>query len=316
MTAPLRWGILGLARIAVTQLIPAIALSPRARLTAIASLSGKSLPGVTCHDSYQALLADPEVDAIYIPLPNDMHVEWSVKALEAGKHVLCEKPLAWDVAGIDRVIAARDATGLLAAEAFMVAHHPQWLHVRDLIESGAIGILRHVEGHFTYNNEDAGNIRNSAEREGGALGDIGVYPIITARLATGAEPVAARAEARMEGGVDLTTRAWLDFEAFTMGFYCSMRMHRDQAMRFHGTEGVIDVPAPFNPPDIGPAEVILRRGDHITTTRFPRAAQYVAQLDAFAASVQDGAAFPFPLDSSRANQAVLDMIRSAQVRLT
>lgn len=311
MTRPIRWGILGMAKIAIDQLIPAIHLSAHAHLQAVASLSGRRLDGVTCHDSYETLLADPEVEAVYIPLPNNMHVEWTEKALRAGKHVLCEKPLAWDVSGIDRLITARDHTGLLAVEAFMVAHHPQWAHVRDLIAQGAIGTLAHIEGSFTYFNDDAGDIRNRAQMEGGALGDIGVYPVVTARLATGVEPRSATAQAVMRDGVDLTTRAWLDFGGFTMGFYCSMRMIRNQRMRFHGTQGVIDVPAPFNPPDFGPARVILTRGEEVSERRFPLARQYVAQLDAFAASVRDGAEYPFTLESSRANQAVLDMVRAA-----
>ncbi|RED14252.1 Gfo/Idh/MocA family protein [Pontivivens insulae] len=309
-----RWGILGLAKIALDQVIPAIHLSQRGTVAAVASLSGKRLSGygdVRHHDSYEALLADAEVDAIYIPLPNNMHVEWTEKALRAGKHVLCEKPLAWNVAGIDRLIAAEAETGKLAAEAFMVAHHPQWDHVAGLIAQGAIGQLAHIEGVFTYFNDDAGNIRNQAALEGGALGDIGVYPVITARLATGQEPLRASARAVMQDGVDLTTHALLDFDGFTMSFYCSMRMIRHQFMRFHGTDGVIEVPTPFNPPDYDAARVILRRRDESIEQRFPTAMQYVAQADAFHASVLDNAPYPFPLSASRANQSVLDMIRES-----
>ncbi|WP_316014793.1 Gfo/Idh/MocA family oxidoreductase [Roseobacter sp. HKCCA0434] len=314
MTRPLRWGILGMAKIAIEQLIPAIQLSRHATLAAVATRSGTRPEGVgdvTVHDSYEALLADADVDAIYIPLPNNLHVEWTEKALEAGKHVLCEKPLAWDVAGIDRLIAARNRTGRFAAEAFMVAHHPQWDHVSDLIAEGRIGTLVHVEGAFTFFDDTPDNIRNQAALEGGALGDIGVYPIVTTRLATGAEPVAARAEQVIENGIDATTRAWLDFGDFTMSFYCSMRMVRHQSMRFHGTEGVIELSAPFNPPDFAAAEVTLIRGARREVRYFPAAAQYVDQLDAFAAKVRRGETYPFPLEASRANQAVLDMIRKA-----
>ena len=309
-----RWGILGLAKIALEQVIPAIHLSARGQVAAVASLSGKQLSGygdVRHHASYDALLADPDIDAIYVPLPNNMHVEWTEKALRAGKHVLCEKPLAWDVAGIDRLIQVEAETGKLAAEAFMVAHHPQWSYVADLIAEGAVGKLAHIDGVFTYFNDDTGDIRNQSALEGGALGDIGVYPIITARLATGLEPTRASASAVMEGGVDLTTYAALDFPDFKMSFYCSMRMIRHQEMRFHGTKGVIEVPTPFNPPDYDAARVILRRGDESIERRFPAAQQYVAQADAFHATVLDGAPYPFTLAASRANQAVLDMIRAA-----
>ena len=313
MTGTVRWGILGNAKIARDQVIPAIRLSARGHVQAVASLSGRGLYGpapVTLHRSYEALLADPLVDAVYIPLPNNLHVDWTEKALRAGKHVLCEKPLAWDVAGIDRLIAARDASGRMAAEAFMVAHHPQWAYVRDLIADGAIGRLAHIDGVFTYFNDDPANIRNQSATEGGALGDIGVYPVVTARLATGQEPHTAHARAEMQDGVDLTTWAMLDFDGFTMSFYCSMRMIRHQAMRFHGTEGVIDVPAPFNPPDFDAARVILRRGEESLERRFPTDRQYVTQIDAFHAAM-DGAPFAFPLEQSRANQAVLDRIRAA-----
>ena len=196
-----RWGILSAAKIAREWVCPGIHTSDRGVVAAVASRTpGKAEAlaapyGARTHSSYEALLDDPGIDAIYIPLPNDAHVEWTLKALDAGKHVLTEKPIALDAADIDRLIAARDRAGKLAAEAFMVTHHPQWLRTRELVRSGAIGRLRQVQSGFTFMNRDPANIRNDPAVGGGALRDIGVYPTVTTRFVTGEEPVAVtRAE--------------------------------------------------------------------------------------------------------------------------
>ena len=313
MTDTLRWGILGNAKIARDHLAPAIHASQRGALTAVASLSGRPMDGfgpLTLHTSYEAMLADPDVDAIYIPLPNNMHVEWTRRALQAGKHVLCEKPISWTAAEIEPLIAARDASGKIAAEAFMVCFHPQWQHVRKLIADGAIGELRHVQGAFTFNNTDLDNIRNRPEMQGGALGDIGVYPSVTTRFATGQEPLRATSRTTLENGVDVTTRTWVEFDGFALDFYVSMRMTNRQHMTFHGSDGVIELPAPFNAQLVDDPCVILRTGDTKTIQRFGRAQQYVAQVDAFNDSALNGTPHPYPLEFSRANATMLDMIRA------
>ncbi len=310
----LRWGILGAAKIALTDVMPAIHLSKRGRVQAVASRSAKRVAGyepIAHYTDYNSLINDPDVDAIYIPLPNHMHVEWTKRAAEAGKHVLCEKPIAWDAAQVDELIGVRDRTGKLIAEAFMVCHHPQWHLVRDLLAEGTIGKLVHVQGAFAFFNDDGDNIRNRAETEGGALGDIGVYPSVTTRFVTGAEPVSATAKLMMENGVDVTARTMVDFDGFALDFHCSMRMAPHQSMTFHGTRGVIEVPAPFNARKFGEARVIVRRGHEAREHRFPEVEQYLRQMDAFNAAVLDGTDFPVTLEFSRGNAATIDMIRVA-----
>ena len=314
MQDSLRWGILGAAKIARTDVGPAIHAARGATLAALATTRPEAAapfaalaPGLRVHDSYAALLADPQVDAVYIPLPNHLHVDWTLRAIDAGKHVLCEKPIALEAAQIDRLIAARDASGLTVAEAFMVTHHPQWALVRDLLAEGAIGTLRHVEGCFTYNNTDPANIRNSAEMGGGGLRDIGVYPCVTTRFATGAEPGRLRADVRFEGGVDTFARVWADFPGFTMSFYCGMRQVRHQHMLFHGSDGVIDLSAPFNARVYGDTRVAWTGADGVRhMRRFNDIDQYAMMIEAFGAAVRGAAAFNCPLEFSRGNQAMID----------
>jgi predicted dehydrogenase len=313
-----RWGVLGAAKIAHDWVAPAIHSSARGDLVAIASRTPGKAEAMAApyaartHADYEALLADPGVDAVYIPLPNGDHVPWTTRALEAGKHVLCEKPIALAADEIDGLIALRDRTGLVAAEAFMVTHHPQWLRVRERLAEGAIGRLRQVQGAFTFFNDDPVNIRNVAELGGGALRDIGVYPCVTTRFVTGAEPVAARAEIEWDRGIDATARVRADFRDFGLDFYVSMRMAGRQLMTFHGDEGWLAVHAGFNAGAYGDEVLELRRGDAVTELeRFPRADQYLAQIDAFNAAVLDGAPFACPLEFSRGNQAMIDMIYAA-----
>ncbi len=314
----IRWGILSAAKIALEWVAPAIHASARGRVAAIASRTpGKAgalaapFGEVAIFDDYAALLASPDIDAVYIPLPNDAHVQWTRKALEAGKHVLCEKPIAMQAGEIDGLIAARDAAGRLAAEAFMVVHHPQWVRVRTLLADGAVGRLVYVQGAFTFNNPDPGNIRNRPETGGGALRDIGVYPSVSTRFVTGAEPDSVAARIGWEGGIDATARVWAEFPGFSADFYVSMRMANRQEMVFHGTDGALVVEAPFNTPTYGEAAISLRRGNTITRERFPDVDQYREQVDAFAASVLDGTPFACPLEFSRGNQRMIDMIYDA-----
>lgn len=319
MADHLRWGILGAAKIARTDLMPAIHLAQGAELAALATRDPARaapfravVPGLRVHDSYQALLDDPAIDAVHIPLPNDLHVEWSLKALAAGKHVLCEKPMALRAEDFDALIAARDASGLVCAEGFMVCHHPQWHRARTLLAEGAIGDLVHVDAAFTFYNADPTNIRNRPETGGGAMYDIGVYPCVTTRFATGAEPRRLRADLRREGGVDVFGRVWAEFDSFTMGFYVGMRAAPRQGIAFHGTEGVMELPFPFNAGKAGAAQVIVKRGnDHTLIKRFEPVDQYRLMIEAFGRSVRDGAPFACPLEFSRGNQAMIDAILAA-----
>ncbi len=316
MANSVRWGILSAAKIAREWVAPAIHNSTNGHVAAIAShTSGKAealaqpYRDVMLYDDYEAMLASPDIDAVYIPLPNAAHVDWTKRALAAGKHVLCEKPIALKVDEIDGLIAARDASGLLAAEAFMVVFHPQWRRVRDLLAEGAIGDLVHVQGGFSFFNDDAGNIRNDPAQGGGALRDIGVYPSVTARFVTGEEPASARSQIVWEHGIDATVRVWAEFPSFSMDFYVSMRMHPYQQMLFHGTKGWIKVMTPFNAKLYG--DDVLEIRDQTGATRlerFPLVNHYVEQINAFNDSILSGAAYPCTLEFSRANQRMIDMI--------
>lgn len=319
MSQDLRWGILGAAKIAREHVGPAIVLARGAKLVGLATRDTDRAapfqvfaPELRVHDSYEALLADPQVDAIYIPLPNSMHVEWTKRAVAAGKHVLCEKPLALKAEEIDDLIAVRDASGLMVAEGFMVCHHPQWHRVRALLADGAIGTLKHVEAAFSFCNSDLSDIRNRAEMGGGALLDIGVYPSIVTRFVTSAEPQSFKAHIEMQHGVDTFARVWAQFRSFTLSFYCGIRHAPRQNIVFHGSEGLIELTAPFNPGVVGPAQVSVRKGyNNATIEVFEPVNQYRKMIEAFSRSVFDGAPFACPLELSRGNQAMIDAIFAA-----
>jgi len=265
------------------------------------------------HASYDALLADAGVEAVYIPLPNHLHVEWTLKALQAGKHVLTEKPIALHASEFDRLIAARDASGLLAAEAYMITFHPQWRRAREWLEAGEIGTLRHVDVAFSYHLQDMDNIRNRPETGGGSLRDIGVYTMGAARFVTGAEPVEMTAQILRENGVD----AFASIQAvmagptgrFTYGSMTSMRLYNRQVATFQGDRGMIRLEGgPFNANVNDLAEVELHQGgNRVITDRFPAANHYVLQVEAFSQSVRSGAAYPNPLEFVRGTQAMMDM---------
>lgn len=322
MTKPISWGILGAAGFARKTMAPAIHAARHAQVTALATRDAARaipfsdvMPGLRVLRSYDDLLADPEIEAVYIPLPNALHTEWSVKAAEAGKHVLCEKPVGLSVADLDRLIDARERTGKLIAEAWMPAHHPQWHRARDLIASGAIGTLHSVTGHFSFGLTDAANIRLSAALGGGALRDIGVYPIGGFRLATGLEPEPLDVDLIEEDGVD--TSAWIGARAGAVRFHfhVSMRTTRSQEMCFFGSHGTLRLPAPFNPGPMGEAQLHLSRdGAEVQVIRFPAIDQYVAQVEAVAATIREGAAFACPLEFSLGTQTVLDAIFAQAAR--
>lgn len=323
MTETVRWGILGASGFARRDMAPAIHMARGAVLAALATRSPEKAapfaalaPGLRVHGDYDALLADPGVDAVYVPLPNALHVEWGLRALAAGKSVLIEKPVAMTAAEVAPLIAARDAWGLVAAEAFMIVHHPQWAHLRDLLDGGAIGRLRQVDGHFTYDNRgDPGNIRRNAGLGGGALADVGVYPVGAARWTLRAEPSAvAHAELELEGGCDVLARVSARFGSVGAQWLVSMGMARAQGMRFHGESGEIRVAVPFNPGRAGEAAVAWRGPDGIAHRRaWPGVDQYVAQVEAFAEAMRGEAPYPWTLEDARGTLAVLDAVRAAAV---
>ncbi|TFL19938.1 Gfo/Idh/MocA family protein [Jannaschia formosa] len=321
MTDPIRWGVLGASDFARRTMAPAIHASAGHVLAALATRSAEKAapfaalaPGLRVHDGYDAMLADPEIDAVYVPLPHTMHVEWGVKALEAGKHVLVEKPVGMTEAEIAPLIAARDATGLQAAEAYMIVHHPQWQFVRELIDGGALGTLRHVEGVFTYDNaSDPANIRNAAATGGGALPDIGVYTYGCTRWATRSEPEAiTHADIEWQAGCDVVARVSARFPGFTAHWINSMRLLPEQFMLFHGDAGLIRLTAPFNAAKFGEAVVEWRGRDFVTHRRsWPGVNQYVLQVEAFGAAIRGEAAFPWTLRDAAGTQRVIDMAYAA-----
>lgn len=327
MRNKVRWGVLGVARIATEKVIPAMLRGEWSDVVAIASRDrGKAEKAAgqfgipKAYGSYEELLGDPAVEAIYNPLPNHLHVPWSIQAAEAGKHVLCEKPIAMSVAECRSLMEVRDRTGVKIGEAFMVRTHPQWLRARDLVRSGEIGTLRAVMGAFSYFNRDPKNIRNVPEFGGGGLMDIGCYPITTSRFLFGEEPVRVLGlvENDPDMGTDRLTSAILDFPGGQSVFSCSTQMVPYQRMQILGTRGRIEIEIPFNaPPDRATRLWVDIGGDLQGSGRrmeeFPVCDQYTIQGDRFSQAIRDGGAVPVSLEDAIRNMAVIEaLLRSAQ----
>ena len=326
---PVRWGILGAANFAKEHMAPAIHAAKGAELAALATSSAEKAagfqafcPGLTLHSSYEALLADPSIDAVYIPLPNHLHVEWTLKALAAGKHVLTEKPIALHADEIDQIIAARDASGLLAAEAYMIVHHPQWQRAKQWLEAGEIGTLRHVDAAFSFHLTDMDNIRNRPDAGGGSLRDIGVYTFGSARFVTSSEPVDISARLIMDNGIDSFAQVAGIMDGphgrFTYGSMTSMRLYNRQVVTFQGDKGMIRVEGgPFNANVNDLAKVELHQnGNRVITDRFPTANHYVLQVEAFGRSIRTGVAYPCPLEFVRGTQAMMDTVYKVGVEIS
>jgi predicted dehydrogenase len=322
-----RWGILSAATIAVKKVIPAMQKGEWSEVTAISSRDRRKAEEAArvlgipkAYGSYEELLADPQIEAIYNPLPNELHVPWSIKAAEAGKHVLCEKPLSMTVAEAKMLLAVRDRTGVKMGEAFMVRTHPQWLRTRELIVSGRIGHLRSVLGFFSYFNCDPTNIRNIPECGGGALMDIGCYPITTSRFVFGEEPsrVLGLVERDPEMKIDRLTSAILDFPSGQSIFTCSTQLVPYQRIHFLGTRGRIEIEIPFNAPNERPCRIFIDDGRDIfgggiTAENFPICDQYTIQGDVFSRAVREGTEVPVSLVDAVKNMAVIEAIfRSAE----
>lgn len=322
----LRWGILSTADIALRKVIPGMQRSGRSEVVAIASRDGEraraaaaSLGIGRSHDSYEALLADPDVDAVYIPLPNHLHCEWTIAAAGAGKHVLCEKPLALTSADAERMADACEAAGVRLMEAFMYRLHPSWVGVRELVAGGAIGRLLAVQSWFSYHNDDPANIRNIREVGGGALWDIGCYCVNLSRMLFGGEPdrVEAAVTTDPTTGVDILTTGLMTFGDGVATFGCSTRAEPDQRVHIHGTAGRISIGIPFNIPPDRPTEVFLTRGGeppvapHTETLPFDAADPYAVEADAFAAAVLDGLPTPTPPSDAVANVRVIERLFAA-----
>ena len=322
-----RWGVLGAAKIAVEKVIPAMQRSEWALVAAIASRdlgraerAARSLGVPRAYGSYEELLADPSIEAVYNPLPNHLHVPWTVRAAEAGKHVLCEKPISLNVAEARRLLEVSKRTGVRIQEAFMVRTHPQWLGALELIEQGRIGELRAIAGFFSYFNTDAENIRNQPAAGGGALMDIGCYPITISRLFFKEEPrkVAGLVERDPRLGIDRLTSAVLDFPSGHSIFTCGTQLIPYQRMQFFGARGRIEVLIPFNAPDDRPMRILIDEsgdlfGNQIEVKEFPACNQYTIQGDLFSRAVRENTAQPIPLEDAVKNMAVIEAVsRSAE----
>ncbi|MGD0731646.1 MAG: Gfo/Idh/MocA family oxidoreductase [Terracidiphilus sp.] len=322
MKNKLRWGVLSTAKIGLKKVIPAMQRGEYSSVTAIASRdlgrarqAADALGIAKAYGSYEELIADPQIDAIYNPLPNQLHVPWTIKAAEAGKHILCEKPLSLTVAEAETLLAVRSRTGVKIGEAFMINCHPQWLRLRELLDEGRIGELRSVIGFFSYFNTDPSNIRNQAECGGGALLDIGCYLIHASRHGFRQEP--SRAVALIENDPDLRidrlTSAILDFPGGQSIFTCGTQLVPYQRVHFIGARGRIELEIPFNAPLDRPTRLFIDTsgdlfGAGIATEIFPVCDQYTLQGDAFSKAVLEGGEVPVSLEDAIGNMAAIEAI--------
>ena len=321
-----KWGVLGAANIALKKVIPAMQQSEWSEVTGIASRdlkkaqeAARSLGIAKAYGSYEELLADPEIEVIYNPLPNHLHVPWSIKAAEAGKHVLCEKPLSMTVAEAKTLLAAQKRAGVKMGEAFMVRTHPQWLRARELVQSGKIGELKAISGTFSYFNRDPANVRNMADIGGGAMMDIGCYPITTSRFIFGEEPkrVVGLIENDPDFKTDRLASAILDFPSGPATFTCSTQMVHYQRMQIFGTKGRIEIEIPFNAPLDKETRIFVDDGrdvfgNGIVTETIPLNNQYTIQGDVFSRAVRGIGDVPVTIEDGIANMAVIEAVfRSA-----
>ena len=320
------WGILSTANIGRRKVVPAIQKARRCRVVAVASRDLDSARAYAAElgipralGSYEALLADPEIDAVYIPLPNHLHERWVTAAAAAGKHVLCEKPLGMNGDEAQRMADACADAGVVLLEAFMYRLHPSWVAVRNLVAGGRIGRLSSIQSWFGYSNDDPANIRNIAEYGGGALYDIGCYCINVARMLFAAEPLDVKSQIERDSvsGVDTLTSAILTFDGGTAAFTVSTRTEPDQRVHIYGTHGRISIGIPFNIPPDRPTEVYVTAGGDPPVApsteilTFPTRDQYTAQAEEFAAAVLDGAPLQFTAADAVANMRVIDRVFAA-----
>jgi predicted dehydrogenase len=317
----IRWGIISTAKIGVKQVIPAMQQGEFSEVTAIASRSleqaretAKQLKIPKYYGSYEELLADSEIDAIYNPLPNNLHCEWSIRAMEAGKHILCEKPLGLTCEEVEMLIRTRDERKVKAGEAFMVKAHPQWTAVYEKVVNNEIGSLRLIQGMFSYHNIDPQNIRNIPETGGGAMWDIGCYPVTLSRYLFREEPikVAASLELDPDMNTDRLGTVMMDFPGGKAVFGVSTQLVPFQSMHIFGTREHLEVPIPFNAPNDRPCLIHQDRGDilreNISTHPFETVDQYTLQGDAFSRAILDNSEVPSTFEDGLANTRVLRAI--------
>lgn len=310
----LRWGVVGCAGIAIRSVIPGIQKSESGDVVAIASRNGEKAKETAealgipkSYGSYEALLADDDIDAIYIPLPNHLHREWTIRAAEAGKHVLCEKPIALDAAEAQEMVDACAKAGVKLAEAFMYRYHPRYQKVLDVIASGEIGAIRGVHGAFTFNNaNDSGNVRYRRDWGGGSIYDVGCYPISAARLVLGKEPIAVTAQgfrSPQHDHVDMMVSGLIEFpDDIALTFDCGMWAAFRNRIEILGADGRIELPNAF----IGNTTFFVHTTDGVREETFPELNAYTLQADSFARSVLEDEPMLFAPEDAVANMRVID----------
>ena len=313
-----RWGIMSTAEIGATKVIPAMQKGALCDIQALASRSLEKAKALAAKlkiprtfGSYEKLLDCAEIDAVYIPLPNHLHVPWSIKALEAGKHVLCEKPIALSATEAQKLLdVSKRHPNLKIMEAFMYRHHPQWQNAQHLVASGEIGALRTIQSFFSYHNTDPNNIRNMANLGGGGLMDIGCYSISVSRFIFDAEPqkVCGLMEYDPQLEVDRLTSAVLDFGKGTSTFTCSTQLTPYQRVNIFGTQGRIEIEIPFNAPPDQPCRMWQQTRDRTEEISFPICDQYTIQGDLFSKAILNDTDVPTPLEDAVANMKVIDAL--------
>lgn len=326
MTQPVRWGILGCADIATKRVIPAMQRSELSPVAAIASRSADRAQRTAAafgipvaYGSYEEMLADPDIEAVYNPLPNHLHAEWTLRAAGAGKHVLCEKPLAMSSAQAQEMVDGCERAGVKLMEAFMYRLHPLWNSARQLVANGRIGELRAIETIFSFVNLDPEDIRNIPEYGGGALMDIGCYAINVARMMFDSEPTSVKATIHRDPrfGTDVLTSAVLDFGGRHAAFICSTQLEPEQKVFLMGSAGRLVIEIPFNIPSDRPTRILLYSGGDppvapgVEAIEVPVADVYAVQADAFSAAIREGTPVPTPPADAVANMKVIEQILSA-----
>ncbi|MBD3661738.1 MAG: Gfo/Idh/MocA family oxidoreductase [Arenibacter algicola] len=324
MGKKIKWGILGTAHIATEHVIPAMLRCQYGEVYAIASRSKEKAQNIAeqfgipeCYGSYEELLADKEVDAIYIPLPNHLHVEWAIKSLEADKHVLVEKPVGLSSKEAERLLQeTKKYPRLKVMEAFMYRHHPQWIKVKELVDQKAIGDIKTIQSSFSFFEDDPNSIVNSKEFGGGSLMDIGCYPISLSRLLFNSEPksISSVIEYHPDFKVDVSASGILEFETGASVFFSSTQLADNQQAQIFGTKGNIKFELPFNPPIDRSSKIWVTIGDDCQTIEFETCNQYTIQADLFALAIKNNTPVPTPLEDSVKNMIVIEKLEESNLK--
>ena len=321
MADKIKWGVLGAATIAVEQVIPAMLKSKYCLVSAIASRSAKKAGAIArefqiskSYGSYDELLNDSQIQAVYIPLPNHLHVTWAKKALLAGKHVLIEKPIALSSEEAKELLnTAKRHSKLKITEAFMYKFHPQWVKVKQMVDEGLIGKLKNIQSSFSFFDDDPASIVNNQRFGGGSLMDIGCYSVSISRFLFGGEPnsVLANIEYHHEFKIDIMASAILEFDEGSSSFFCATQLVENQHVQLFGTEGSIKFELPFNPPKDRKAKVWLTLDEVTSEIEFETCDQYMLQADAFSLSIIEDSEVPAPLEDALNNMVVIEKIRES-----